>query len=1707
MSEQLTGFCPNCGNKLVYAKNDATVTCYACDSVITAEELSGKTASGAANEGISAAASMSLMMMGFDNPESGVVFIENFFDNYDWEAYAEDTDIAIPDIAEVVKNNKMKNGACATSWYLDYKALAYPVRKKIEGLALLQDKMAALYNPVDSTNAYQIFDTFRRVSTILKNTESDIFKQLETAIKYAEKFELDAALLSEMKADIEELKSMFENDVYIAKDINEVAAYVDASKVASREKALELSDKGINAEEVYANALARYNDGSPNKNAALMLFEQVRGYEESAEYIKKINQYFSFNGEVYRAFGKHFIYKQEDYTPTLDIKQLKAQGCSGFLKKAPAAPAEDAPQAVKALSLYEIIDGMPAKDATIKGITQIITCYGSRLYYIKSNAGIYCFDIYSRTETCICKGLDVDFMADKCKIMSNGSSFYIVKVYKEEAKALEIAKGCSLMQSFGKKSAPSTKASTEDHVLNPYCVVVVDMKSNTCETIIREMAEFERNYGDKIFYYYSYKPEVVQSGCMSKFKKVEEPEAKKKLMVCDLITRTSKEISEDCQLHTVSGDYILYSMWRPNQYNKDLHAFNLETNGDTVIEKNIYNYFNVFDDKVYYTVGNSEYSPLVRNNLEGTERIEVMPNVENIICERGGWLYVQKGRGFNSLLAKVSSDGTKVVVICTQVKQYVRFDGNYMYYVDIYNNLRVVRIDGKCNRKLAENVNKIFPCDDGLYYTRQETVAKKESALSLYLMDKNGRNIKKVVFNVDCVQNDQTTNTLYLSKAENVRFKVYAPKQEDKATYEFHKITKYSILDKATGECELFLTLGWPSSETQTGCLKKKSVAMVYVEAPIRPTYEREDITDTTNPEDAALDTPTPTQPGCGAPAGKSSNAGCASLLKAVGGTSNLPNKGGKQSAQTKLSSVKTAKAAKSTTTSKSARKVDFKTVAVSYIGLVMLALGVFMFTNRNTNMNETPFGWGNLILCTVAGIICIVLALNLLGILPFPLKKSKRGKPTAAIYILAAVLWLLTGFWGIGSAFGSHSSGAGSNESYSYLYLNSESYVYLENGEKENYKIDVKESGNYILEISDCSYDLEVYTSDYGWKTIYYGTTETSLYLYSGTNSISFRLTSSYSSDGIYVKISKEPSATSVSLDSEQWVSLSDGQVQKFKVNVPNSGKYLVKLTNCYSEVVFYSSSDGTSYLNSDNAYQVVVYLYSGDNEFDLSYYSSYTSGSFYVEITDAYTTLDLDSSSYIYLSENQDQMFKIDVPETGDYLVTLSGSSFAVEYYSSYDGTSYLNSGNDYQAVVDMSSGTNEFTLSAYYSSDYGSFYVTITKAPTPVSLNSSTYVSLSEGETEKFSIDVTNSGKYLVKLTSCYYEVKFYSSYDGTSYLNSSNNYQAVVDMSSGTNEFTLNYYSSYNSGSFYLYIEPASTEIELDSSEYVSLSSGETEKFSIDVARSGEYLITLTNCYYEVKFYSSYDGTSYLNSSNNYQVVVDMASGTNEFTLNYYSSYNSGSFYLTVSHYEPFADDVTKIAGSSTFSDSGRSMYVGAYDVEWFEFVAPQAGYYTFSLDSYSYAYMVAYSDSTDSGSNYTYTFDKYMSKGESLFIKVKGYYDYTNYTTFYVSGSCVNTSNAPEMYTGSSYSAYVTEGGYVWFTFYGYSSYYYYVSVSTTSGYYNTTYIYDSYGSLKNSNSGYSSSSTSSYTSGGYYYVRIYSGSSQSVTVSISRSSY
>ena len=838
----LSGVCPNCGSKLIYEQEDQSVMCYACDSLINvADFASGKSADSAKAGGVGNIAAP--VMAGFDNPESGVVFIENFFETYAWKEYQMDAEIDIPEISGVIGNNKMKNGAQAASWYLDYKGLAVPVRKKIEGLALLAEKIGAAYNPDDLTEAYESYDLYVNVAKKLLEEKENIFKRLDNAIKYAEKFKLDKAKLTEIKTDVEELRAMYDRDVRIVNDVSELPAYLAAQAALNNEKSRELAMQGIDAKSAYEEALQVYNGDNPDKSGALILLERVRGYGESVKLINNINQYYGFEGELYRFFGKHFVFKNESYVETLNVKELGKKEKGG--KKAQEEAQQQLAAAPKALALYEVVDGEPAKEPIVKGIAQMITCYGGKIYYFKLNQGVYSYNVYNNTETLIDAGKTADYMisADgktgyQYALINNGKSFLVKKRAVKEMRPVE----------GGKKGQMEE---TADVTLNSESVIVVDMVNEIAKKTIPAMQKVVfpamtkegrkvLNLTSRVFYTFVEKSMPVQAkGCGSK-KKEPVVELKTKFMVCNLATGECKQVlDENCEICTVYKDKIVYVLHNPNKYNQNLLVFDMKTGESNVVESNIYRYFDVIDGKVYYLVGNAEYCPLVRNGFAGDSREEIMQNVEKILCDIGGWLYVRKGKGRNAVLVKVSANGKKRVVLCSQLKKFIGFYGNLIYYTNYDDELRSVRIDGKNDIGVAKHIDEVYPMEKSLYYTRKEAVDDDEEALSIYKMDKDGRNVRKVVFNVEKVAVDELTSKLYFKKGETARFKVYEPKKEKEAVLIDYPLQRYYAMDMHTEEVQLVLTLGLPhSQDRKTGCGgKKTTVDKVYEETSWTPSY------------------------------------------------------------------------------------------------------------------------------------------------------------------------------------------------------------------------------------------------------------------------------------------------------------------------------------------------------------------------------------------------------------------------------------------------------------------------------------------------------------------------------------------------------------------------------------------------------------------------------------------------------------------------------------------------------------------------------------------------------------------------------------------------------------------------------------------------------------------------------------------------------
>ncbi|MBR3864941.1 MAG: DUF5050 domain-containing protein [Clostridia bacterium] len=843
MANFLTGRCPNCDSKLEYSSNDSVVVCNACDSSISVAQLQSNIGASAAP-----AAFSPMMMLGFDNPESGVVFVENFFENYDWADYQDSTEIKLYEINEVIENNKIKNGADAHSWYLAFKGLAVPVSKKIEGLALKTKYMHDQYNSDDNSESFAAFDTYRRVVEVLVAQQGAIVKELESAIKYAEKFNLASDKLAEIKAELDALKAQL-SALHPVNDITEIPEYLAAQHAADERLEKEFAEtKGVNARSLYEAAVQNFNAGGEAKRAALRSFTEIRGYADSNRYIQRINHYYKyFDGDLFFFGDKYYLFRREAApAPTFDVKNL-GNNIKGKLGKkdknaapAPApAPAEQPTEAVKTLSLYEVVvdekSGKPVKANTpvLRGIEQVIKYFNNCLYFF-NRKGICKFDLIAKSESVVDTGKLADYKAGgkyQTRLVLN-ETHLLVKKKLQPKKVEEAKKGCLSFLPFGKKQAPAPEKS-----FNNYELLLIDLMTGEKKAVVSELVDVALAYDKELFYVKAeslIKPAPAKKGFLSflPFGKKEEaptgPEFKTELMFCNLKTGAcSKILNEDCQIHNVVDGKVIYTHWEPVSLNQDLFVYDIASGESTLIENNIYSYFDVIGGKVYYTIGNKDFRPLVRANFDGSDRKELMRNVERVISAKGNWLYLKKGSGRNAAIVKFNVETGKRVIICTQVDRILRETSTHIHYVDIYNNLRVVRTDGKENKLIAENFETFFIVGkDCIYYARNEAVDTNASGLSLYVMDPDGNNSRKLVFNVESIS-DYDEEYLYYKKVENVRFKVTKAigKGQTEESFESRKLTSYYKYNKETGKSEEVLLVGWPTGSStyqeKTGCLAK----------------------------------------------------------------------------------------------------------------------------------------------------------------------------------------------------------------------------------------------------------------------------------------------------------------------------------------------------------------------------------------------------------------------------------------------------------------------------------------------------------------------------------------------------------------------------------------------------------------------------------------------------------------------------------------------------------------------------------------------------------------------------------------------------------------------------------------------------------------------------------------------------------------------
>ncbi|MBQ7318691.1 MAG: DUF5050 domain-containing protein [Clostridia bacterium] len=821
--------CPNCANPLVINKKSGSVSCDVCENVYTIEQLTSGTAAAAGTSTVSAAAAAQLI----ESPDSGLIYVRNYFDNVTWEDYCESTALLFGDLEEVVEKSKIKHGANPSAWLLDFESVSFPLSKKLEGLSALAALIAKKYEESsDKVEAMETFNLYRAICASIIDARDTLIKRMETDIAYAEKLEMEADSLAGMQATFAALKEALAA-VKLFKTIREVPEVAAIQKKVDEQLVRDFAARGINVRDVYAKACAMAQDPHAPRGEVLGLFEMVRGYADADDRIAEINRYYKFE-EYIHVCGKSFVKKQVSKASLFDPSATgpkKDKKDKALLKKKKKKSANEPYNPEEefngdTISLYEVIDGKPAKEPLIENITAILDVYATRLYFIRFDAILCYYDIEKKRTVELDRGRIGDYNVDRFYYDASGTIMYMLKKLPLE----ETKQGC-IQKLFKKDELIERK--------NNYSLLKISLLMDYAGTVIPALVNVSARFGRNLFYT---KAEELSAEAIEAKKKAaaakkkgketqpeEEEELKLFLRVYDTETGEDRELlSDECEIRGVVGDRVIYTKYTPNELNRDLFVFCMADGKTTLIESNIYDFFTTIRGRIYYTVGNEDYCPLFSNDFTGNDRVEIMQNIEKIVGIRAGWMYAIKGSQYNPTLIKISSDGKRRIVVCTQLSNIIEITDTHIYYIDTESSLRVVCTDGKGNRLIATDIqeDQVIVDKECVYYLRHEQVEEKQNDASLYCMDMNGHNVRKLLFNVNAID-DFDEDTIIVKRTDVALFELTIPvdkKNTTRTERRKYTLTHYCTYKKSTGEIEIKLTLGLPGEDEyafKKGCFGK----------------------------------------------------------------------------------------------------------------------------------------------------------------------------------------------------------------------------------------------------------------------------------------------------------------------------------------------------------------------------------------------------------------------------------------------------------------------------------------------------------------------------------------------------------------------------------------------------------------------------------------------------------------------------------------------------------------------------------------------------------------------------------------------------------------------------------------------------------------------------------------------------------------------
>ena len=719
--------CPICGAPLKAENNMDVIICVYCENAVVPMTVS----SPVPQKEISSNFNGIVKVEGIKTSSSALAYIEQFFEEYDWEAFAYAQTLSIAEIDKLVSSLKVSSADDKNTWFACFKAISVPYSNKITGCKDILSSVIEEYKK-DSFDAYSKFDAYKRISSTLSANKEQIIEKLENIVAKATKYGASSDETDDMRAEIENISLNADIAVFSSiESIPEISHFINKK---NEEIVKNLSAKGIDAEAEYNRAMQLIADKKYIDALNILLI--LDGYADTKSLIRKLDKYYIISNILEIGGSLYYCKKTSSEYNTTNI--------------------------------YPVANGKILSKPIIKNIRKIITNHADILYYLDNNNNLKQYNLSANTEKTVPnESFDTDnifIYGRKVFLLSNVSSV------KHKIIALDITTGAistiaenvkKPIRLLGNKMIYTLSLEKMDSGETSYgtprinITNVINVDTMTFTQLGTEKTDIEDFFGDDYIIYTKPAPNNYNRSLFIKSLKSDEPE----IMI-------EKNILSFC---SVIDNKLFYYIG--NSRNKTL--ININIDGTERKEWPLYISNILFEQGgwLYFVREVGYNSVLCKSRLDGSKFSIIAADIENFITLKNGYL---------SSLVKIRMDGTNLQTLCEDVEDVLSVQEDKVVFVSFddrivnsgaldlasqktVKSIYAVDFSGSGKIKLAYNVKSPKEYDDStVYYISTKTAKTTEDASNqideLYKLDIESNETAKLLD----IKIEETTNNKFM---------------------------------------------------------------------------------------------------------------------------------------------------------------------------------------------------------------------------------------------------------------------------------------------------------------------------------------------------------------------------------------------------------------------------------------------------------------------------------------------------------------------------------------------------------------------------------------------------------------------------------------------------------------------------------------------------------------------------------------------------------------------------------------------------------------------------------------------------------------------------------------------------------------------------------------------------------------------------------